>query len=381
MNTNIEVTSIAGFMDWVKATLPSKKEQSKQALFYRGHADENYTLLPSVYRTNGAGKSHRNDESHIYYEMLRRDPSAFANDTTVFERLVRMQHHGLPTRLLDLTQSPLVALFFACESQFKKNGQVMFFHCAQRNVLHQQTLSKLVLAGIECPLTFSNLRLDIYKQLGQLFENECNYHTEHQAFDGSHHRFLADCITSTNNAVDNFPDFLQACAFLQEFNKLVSEFYGEWNKKLKQHIPTLQSVNEKSVVLNARVFLLEFLQRFDYWQVNIIMRLCEQMHIQYNKDWRYLHTFLKELTYFYFVFPPMNNERLRRQRGAFLVCPPAKTDYWTVEHFQKPVVIRIKAKAKKNMLKDLASQDITRSYLFPELEEQAKDIRTLYPPS
>ncbi|WP_199874635.1 FRG domain-containing protein [Pediococcus pentosaceus] len=34
------------------------------------------------------------------------------------------QHHGLPTELLDATENPLVALYFACESNLKKDGAV-----------------------------------------------------------------------------------------------------------------------------------------------------------------------------------------------------------------------------------------------------------------
>lgn len=91
--------------------------------FYRGQANSNWELEPKLYRENLFKK-----EGILISEFLRVSPNEFDNGN-YFDKLVKMQHYGLPTRLLDTTQNPLVALFFACYDQNEKSadGSVYFF--------------------------------------------------------------------------------------------------------------------------------------------------------------------------------------------------------------------------------------------------------------
>lgn len=77
---------------------------------YRGQASSSWHLCPSLYRD---GLFHK--ERALIAELRRVRPEEF-NGLSKFDILVKMQHYGLPTRLLDMTHNPLVALFFACEA-------------------------------------------------------------------------------------------------------------------------------------------------------------------------------------------------------------------------------------------------------------------------
>ncbi|MCP8897370.1 FRG domain-containing protein, partial [Shinella daejeonensis] len=79
---------------------------------FRGEADASWKLMPSVMR------GLRPDaENNIISELMAEAPADFADDKTMFGRLVRAQHYGLPTRLLDVSLNPLVGLFFACSDE------------------------------------------------------------------------------------------------------------------------------------------------------------------------------------------------------------------------------------------------------------------------
>jgi hypothetical protein len=91
---------------------------------FRGINNPAYELIPKVGRLANEGTEKR------IFDMFIRELPAYADSypSDLWELLALGQHHGLPTRLLDWTENPLVACFFASDGAYDCDGVIYAMH-------------------------------------------------------------------------------------------------------------------------------------------------------------------------------------------------------------------------------------------------------------
>lgn len=90
------------------------ESEDSDLLFYRGHADGSWKLLPTLARSEVSNP--KNSEQVTFFDFQTRAGDLLSEGTSPWQVAFSMQHHGLPTRLLDWTESFATALYFALKS-------------------------------------------------------------------------------------------------------------------------------------------------------------------------------------------------------------------------------------------------------------------------
>lgn len=391
------------FYNFVKMIRKVKKEHGDNVVFrgivdYKGNQDE---LIPKIYR----GK-YEKKESDLINDIFSKMPQEFTDVSNNLEILLKLQHYGIPTRLLDVSFNPYIALYFACsgsissneESGFiyviggnnqliKKSGQsdtvaivssISRLSCSVKKDLEADVNNYMIFKAMVIKTILIKLQKEDVKNFSP--EHSKNWSDmDYEILD----RITLNCSDETNKLIEG----------IIKNNLTIDEIHNKINTFLVTSDIEREKLNLKEaleIFQNATSILENLELHYTLFNFHKGLELdtegLKKLKLAYNRKEsvkKLLHEArnfragyrdeleLEDLAKDYLVTSVVKNDRIKNQQGGFILQGLSKTldkDYiierWEIPH----KVIFPKRDDGENFLSDLDTMNIHESFIYPELE-------------
>ena len=334
------IESLADYINFV-----DKLESSfENPVFYRGHGNATFTLNPYVLRSNV-------EKEHLFLENFERNFSTEMNSCkTNIEKLALMQHFGLRTRALDISESALVSLYFACSPMKKFNthpeeekkcwGEVLVFRNPEEkreskidNIKTMKSPTISIIAGT----AFMEREFSLW-QLGMEWKKDNNYMREeiHLPLKDILCRSTIVRLPMTNQRISN-----QRGAFIMVNANEITSINGNTEK----------TEDLFDYIMNGENITFDHLYKISPWRKHF--RGMDTWELKFKK----VIPYSDENKIKQFRIDPFDIQRLfyRDKNGVQQVAliPPEKKD---------------------DIIKELEKLCITEAFIYPDMDNVANEI-------
>ena len=416
-----KITSLEGFVSEL-SKLIENVDPNKYEIFYRGHENTDYQLVPNLLRNNStknpkgqAVKDIVNNEHLAFRDIVEKQPSEFAQCNSAIEYLVKMQHFGLKTRLLDITSNALISLYFACTSSSNstkdknKTGQVIVFKLPKHIIKHYDSdtisavanIAKCEASELQFPLCgFKEDReqfikklytqpaqgsgnkyiiLQLLKEIEEAVKNKQNTESIIEDLDGKILQTINNKTDELREALDELEEADNNKKKKYATKRLYNEIVGQYNNTttyLRGQIRNIDTSKESQVS-----------EKYKEW----FNKNLGSLHHQIKDEKSYYDPKIEpyDLGKIWAVNTKLDNPRIVNQKGAFLLFGLGVSEVeingkiqlaYTKEFYPEIPKewiagrINIESGSKKQILNELSTVGIHESFVFPELEKVAKEI-------
>lgn len=354
------------------------ENDGKRELYFRGQDSIDYrNTCPSLFRN----EKYYANESNMINDFIAKYPDLFKDCQNNVDRLALMQHHQLPTRLLDLTTNALIALYFAVEKDNCKDGVVYVFN----NFCNEKFVDKAL------KKSFS---FELDKSLVIPHSNSKVLRIKSSKRDSFSDQVEIETSLARMKQTDSDDFITEVLRFYKELSECDKEI---WGKAYLSYLKALSTgIDYSSLSFNTG----KLLHKYDNFNNAIptirLYHAIERDSGNFDHIINPVEMYLPKI-----VTPRIIDQRIKNQQGLFMLVPfifdnkevgteslltktqrlintllYTRRDVHTGK--DKAIAFRIPCCKKKKLRKELSNIGISKSFIYTDATSYAQDIANSY---